>query len=107
MTVTHSPKCYVSVCVGCDLLFQTSRKDQLTCSTACRVRAHRNGSVEALRVVAMKMKIPPALLQRCKAVDRLLPHETTRLIAGEVEVDDLQERVGSAFFRLLLEVVDG
>ena len=54
--VTHTPKRYagpwVYVCAGCDLLAMADRSDQLTCSTACRVRAHRNGSLKALRARA-------------------------------------------------------
>jgi hypothetical protein len=38
--VTFKPKCYVYRCIACDDFFDTNRSDALTCSPACRVRAH-------------------------------------------------------------------
>lgn len=42
---------YVYVCAGCDKL-AIGRADSLTCCGACRVRAHRNGSIKVLHKTA-------------------------------------------------------
>jgi hypothetical protein len=58
--VTYSSKRYISVCPGCDRLFDTERRDAMTCSPACRVRAHRSGELKRLRSIAKSLKVRPA-----------------------------------------------
>jgi hypothetical protein len=96
---------YVYVCVGCDLLDEKTRADQLTCSTACRVRAHRNGSLEALRAQAKTLQIAPRLLVDSAAVWRLVPDLAEQIMRGEVELDDpaARRRVYAEFVRLLID----
>ncbi|EQD60200.1 hypothetical protein B1A_10216, partial [mine drainage metagenome] len=44
--VTDKPKRYISVCVVCDGLFDTTRTDAMTCSPQCRTRGHRTGAIK-------------------------------------------------------------
>lgn len=104
--VTHKPKCYVYVCVGCDLLNVSERSDVLSCSTKCRVRAHRNGSLQVLRGIAEGMDIPPALIKRAEAVQRLRPDLFHQVGAGKVTLDDIRTEVWSAFWSLLLSQIE-
>jgi hypothetical protein len=60
--VTLNPKCYVFVCFGCDLLAISERSDALTCSTACRVRAHRTGRLKEVRSIAETWRTSPAVM---------------------------------------------
>ncbi len=86
--VTVSSKRYIAVCRGCDLMFETSRKDQLTCSDACRVKAHRNGSLKALR-------------DFCKAFD-IEPH---MLVSREIELDG-NPQIVRAFYKRIFDYVE-
>jgi hypothetical protein len=95
--VTLTRKCYVYVCVGCGLLDETERSDQLTCSPACRVRAHRNGALKVLRTHAKSLDVDPALVLRCCAVQLLRPDLADDIRAGRLKVDDAQPDVHRAF----------
>jgi len=99
--VTLDAKCYVFVCAGCNLLAQSDRSDALTCSPACRVRAHRNGELKRLRSSATALDIRPALIQRAKAVTRLQPDLEGRIRAGELSLDDVRPQMARAFGELL------
>ena len=100
MTETHSEKCYITVCHCCGVMYESERKDRLTCSDACRVKAHRNGSLETLRGMAAKVDLNPALLLQCEAITRLgLGHLIDR---GLMKVDG-DARVAQAFNRYVLE----
>lgn len=57
--VTPSGKCYewVFKCAGCGLLSSSVRSDALTCSPACRVRAHRSGATAVRKHLAVKLAI--------------------------------------------------
>lgn len=106
--VTLKSKCYVFVCAGCDLLAVSDRSDALTCSTQCRVRAHRNGSLKALRDLAAgpAFRIPPALIQQTAAVQRLRPDMADRILAGTMDIDDTRPEVWSAFWSLLSSQIE-
>ncbi len=101
--VTLSFKCYVYVCVGCNLMASSERSDVLTCCTRCRVRAHRNGSMKALRELAARpmFRVHPATIQQCAAVQRLRPDLADKLLAGTVELDDIRDEISSAFWSLV------
>lgn len=100
--VTDRVKCYVSVCVGCDLLFQADRKDQLTCSPACRVRAHRNGSLKTLRTLALAWDIEPAGIQHAQAIRRLCPALERDIVSRAKTIAQCQPEVTRAFVATLM-----
>ncbi|CAI2936056.1 hypothetical protein [Aminobacter niigataensis] len=100
--VTYSSKCYTSVCVGCELLFQSVRRDQLTCSSACRVSAHRNGRLKAVRKLADDFKTQPELLQFAKATSLLRPDLDARIASGEADFDDIMPDLDLAFNQLIM-----
>lgn len=67
---------YIYVCAGCDLLNEFERSDCMTCSPACRVRAHRSGELKRLRALALQLRIPnPAMLLHTKALQQLLSED--------------------------------
>lgn len=103
--VTHKPKCYVSVCAGCGRLDQSERSDTLTCSPACRVRAHRNGSLKALRAIALSLDIRPATILQCKAVIWLRPDLAEQLSNGKLTINAAQSQMRAAFLELLKEAM--
>lgn len=99
--VTHKPKRYehVFVCVGCGCLASSPRSDALTCSPACRVAAHRNGSMQALRALAGNpgLDVHPAAIQRAAAVRLLLPDREASVMSGQVTFEDLREPLWRAY----------
>ena len=92
------PTPYVFVCAGCGLLAESTRSDALTCSRACRVRAHRNGALKQLRREATKGDVPPALMLQIAAALRLAPHLEKKVMSGRLKVasDDFKEQVWQA-----------
>ena len=102
-SVTLKPKCYVSVCVGCDGLFKAERSDALTCCTACRVRAHRNGSLKRLRELAAApmFRVHPGGIQQAKAVQLLLPDAGADILSGKRTFDELRPEVMAAFWNVV------
>jgi hypothetical protein len=92
--VTDSGTCYewVFKCAGCGLLASSRRSDATTCSTACRVRAHRSGATaartrlaEMLAIVNERTGRPnPALMGHADAIYVLRPDLAERVYAGEL-----------------------
>jgi hypothetical protein len=78
---------YVYACAGCGLLCESERRDTLTCSPACRVRAPRNGSLKTLRDIAKQWEIRPATIGQAQAVRELCPDLADRLRQGELKLD--------------------
>ncbi|WP_155927141.1 hypothetical protein [Mesorhizobium sp. L2C085B000] len=103
--VTYSSKCYVTVCVGCDDMFQTSRRDQMTCTGACRVRAHRNGSMTRRKAVCAITKAEPVTLGWAMALSRLCPHLEPAMLAGELEFEDIMPDLNRAFVARVYEAL--
>jgi hypothetical protein len=101
--VTFKPKCYVFVCVGCGLLAESERSDAVTCSPACRVRAHRSGQLKRLREAADAMDITVALIQQSAAIKELAPDMDNELFSGRRRKIDLDVRkaVWAAFWERL------
>jgi len=95
---------YIYKCLGCGLLDAVERRGVLTCSTACRVRAHRNGTAEALRKLARDFKIPPELILQCEAAVALSADIARRLHAGLVEMDDVQPEMCRLFNQLAMRM---
>ena len=105
MTVTFSAKRYsrfgcVFQCVGCGLLSEAERGDAVTCSTACRVRWHRNPRRAEILASAASCDTTLATMARMGALDLLRPDLAARVMAGEKF--DWQTPVREAFIDLLL-----
>ena len=103
MNVTYSEKCYIMTCDCCGLMFETQRKDQLTCSTVCRVKAHRNGSLKALRKLAESLDLEPGQILQASAIDKLGLHDLA--IRGEIKLNG-DPRVSKAFNKLVWAIVE-
>lgn len=111
--VTHSRKCYTFVCCGCDLLNVSSRNDALTCSTACRVRAHRSGYIKTLRELARRLglvnddgKPMPAGIKQCEAIQRLRPDLAERIDAETLTINQAQPDVYREFLNVLKRQIE-
>src|SRR3546814_723951 len=94
---------YVHVCAGCDLLFDTARRDQLTCCGACRVRAHRNGSLKTLRADAERFDIEPGAILEAAAFRRLCPELEPKIMSGAMKIKDTRPKVWEAYSALLMK----
>ena len=110
--VTLKVKCYIFVCCGCDDLSGSSRNDALTCSTACRVRAHRSGSIKILRKLAHDLglcnddgKPLPALIKQTEAIERLRPDLSAGIKAGTLTIKQAQIEMYRSFLELVLQQV--
>lgn len=86
--VTHRIKCYVFVCLGCGMLAHSARSDAVTCSPACRVRVHRNGTAKSERAVWQRHDLPLSIVQQVKAVRELAPELMPALERGEMALDN-------------------
>lgn len=96
--VTPTPKRYVVLCAGCDLLFDTSRRDAMTCSPACRVRFHRNPKRrEWLRREADAAGLHPAGILQGAASDTLCPALVTAVLSHTCSIADLEAAVWRAY----------
>lgn len=104
----------VFVCAGCNLLAIAERSDQTTCSTACRVRAHRNGKLELLREQAVQFALvdtttgkPQVSLQlQAQAIYRLLPDLSQEIAAGTLTIAQAQPAAVREFWKRLREHLD-
>jgi hypothetical protein len=76
------------VCIGCRRLACSERSDAITCSTACRVRAHRNGSAKRLRDIAAAQDVSPGLVQQVAAIEALTPEIADEIWAGKRRIDE-------------------
>jgi hypothetical protein len=92
---------WIYVCAGCDLLDEAERRDQVTCSPACRVRAHRSGKLRRLRALAASLEITAASILQAAAVDRLDPTVGARVLQGEVTLIEAQRLVRPAFIAMV------
>lgn len=102
-TVTVRSKCYIFVCAGCCLLAESSRKDTLTCSTACRVKAHRSGKLADIKRVAASFEISAALILQAKAAQMLVPELAAKVAQGTLTFDDIRADVQKAFLALVFQ----
>jgi hypothetical protein len=90
---------YVYECAGCNHLGTSERSDCLTCSPACRVRAHRSGALKKIRSDAAQCRKTPALLQHAKAMKKLLPDRYDEMVYGKMgEVTPEELARGRSFF---------
>jgi hypothetical protein len=106
---------WVFTCAGCDLLATSKRSDALTCSPACRVRAHRSGKIKQLHAIASQLvltnnrtgKTVPAIIQHCSAVRRLRPDLFQQIEAGRLTVYHAMPDVYRAFVKLVFDQAKG
>ncbi len=107
--VTHKHKCYVFVCVGCDLLADSSRSDAITCSTACRVRYHRNrnGRRDTLQAIAQVWDASVAGIAQANAISRLSPEVCEAVSAGRLTVKQAQVHIWPLYIAEVWRAVDG
>lgn len=102
-----SERTYIYVCAGCNLLDETFRRDTLFCSPACRVREHRNGSLDTLRAFAAANDIHVSEILRAKAIERLCPDLVPRIMSGEIrrtDSADVQRQVSREFTKLVMRL---
>jgi hypothetical protein len=99
--VTHSRKCYrpvVFVCAACDGLAD-GRRDQTTCSSACRVRLHRHPEqMQRLREDAERAHITPAMILQGAACYRLRPDLADDVLVGTRTLADIAPEIWRAYW---------
>jgi len=101
------------VCAGCGLLASSERSDAITCSPACRVKAHRKGSIKLLTDLANmlaltdnrtgKPKIAP--IKQCAAIELLCPELYEQMGAGSLTIYQAMPETYRAFVKLLMQAV--
>ena len=109
--VTLTPKRYVYRCAACGLLDASDRSDRIYCSTACRVRAHRNGYLEPLRHTLRSVGLVDeetgeprvAFHLQYQAVAVLRPDLCERIQRDEITVKQAMPETYSAYLRLVRE----
>jgi hypothetical protein len=99
---------YVFVCAGCDCLVDSERSDAITCSPACRVAAHRNGSAKALRAFAGHplLEVRPSIVLQSRAAVFLLPESESRIRDGEITLDDIRGDIWRAYWALARKAIE-
>jgi hypothetical protein len=88
-------------CAGCNGLAIAERKDVTTCSPACRVRAHRNGSADLLRQISKAAHVAPGLVVRAQALQALRPDLDDKVMAGSLTIEDAQPEMLAALAALI------
>ena len=107
--VTLKPKCYINLvytCPGCGLLFPPGRSDMVTCSGACRVKAHRNGNLRRLRALAASADIPFVMYLRCEAIKLLCPHLVPEIMLERIKLEDTRAEVWAAYWSRIQWALD-
>ena len=107
--VTGIGKRYIYLCAGCDLLYESKRIDKMTCSNACRVKAHRNGMLKGLQDLAKGLGITdkrtgkpfPAKIAHISAIAELCPELMPKLDAQEVTVYEAMPATVSKYRELV------
>ena len=104
--LTDSRKHHIGVCLSCDVLFMAKRRDQLTCSPACRVKAHRTGKLKSIRQIARAYHIPPAMMVWAKAVKRLRHDLSAKLPDGRTTLEVVRPEVVREFHQMVWAEVE-
>jgi hypothetical protein len=95
-------KRYIFVCPVCDRLTDALRNDALTCSTACRVRLHRNPSLlDADRKIYQQLRVPLSMELQARALQELCPELQKPILEAKLTVKDAQPAVCRAFDKLV------
>jgi hypothetical protein len=106
MSVTYSRKRYIFKCACCGGLWESNRRDTLTCSPACRVAAHRSGALKIAREEAVRVDVGVERLLHVAAAKSLAPDLIRRLAERKsngrpYSIYDFQDEIGRAFDRLV------
>jgi len=64
---------YIRICPGCHQLFDTGRRDRVTCSTRCRVRIHRSAAHQTKRQDYERQGLDEADVAELAALQLLCP----------------------------------
>lgn len=106
-------KRYIYTCAGCGLISESGRSDTLTCSPACRVRAHRSGRLKELRALAKtlaltdartgKLKVAPML--QAAAIQKLRPDLADQLQQGTLTIFQAMPEVCEAYDKLVFQLL--
>jgi len=104
--VTLRSKRYIFVCPGCEGLAESDRRDTMTCSPACRVRAHRNGAGKRRKAIARSQKIPAAMIGHAGAIQILRPDLEQLIIQGELTIDDAMPMAVAAFDERMRQILE-
>jgi len=104
--VTLQTKRYIFVCIGCEKLTESARRDQLTCSPACRVRAHRSGAATKRKSAAEMWDVRPAMLGHAAALRRLRPDLSDKIMSRELTIFDAMPMVVAAFDDLVRKILE-
>lgn len=89
-------KRYIVVCAACDGLHETSRRNTFSCSSACRVKLHRNPQLmEDLRALCTdkrsgRLELDPFAVLESAALSRLVP-ESSEIMGGRKTHEDFDE----------------
>jgi len=103
--VRRSSGGHLYVCAGCGKLGRSSRSDKLTCSTACRVAAHRSGYLIQIREIANQLDVAPAIILQAQAVALSRRGLGGDIDSGPLTMGAVQRRTTSAWLdRLHAEV---
>ena len=97
-------KCYVYRCVACGGLDLADRADKLTCSTACRVKAHRSGETARIKGIAAlpAVRCEPGMIARACALAALWPEAEEQVRSGHrtIDSDDTQAEMRRRFWAM-------
>jgi hypothetical protein len=104
--VTPMGKRYIHVCAGCECLFLAGRSDALTCSGACRVKAHRTGALAEVKASAKRFHINPGCILRARALSELCPDLEDVVMTGDKSLDDLTPEIMAAFTERVRQVLE-
>lgn len=105
--VTYSRKRYIFVCAGCDRLADTTRKDTLTCSPACRVAANRSGNIQRLKQDARRYAITASMILQAAAAWQLMPDAMNdKLGDADFIFDDLNADLQKKFDALVSRAIE-
>ena len=91
----------VLVCVGCDELFHTERKDSIACSQACRVWLRRYPErVQQIRRGASCLGVSILSILELLAIERLLPGLMGAIAAGTQSHEGLGSKIWDAYLAI-------
>lgn len=93
---------YISMCAACHGLFDTRRKDAVTCGPACRTQGHRTGRITVLAAwvrASAGDDVPLSMFLRAQALHSLLPERSREVAAGTLDIDapELRAEMSQAF----------
>lgn len=109
--VAEKVKRHIILCPGCGCIEEVRRSDTLTCSPACRVRAHRSGAAAKVRDLAREAHVPPSLIVRAQALEAMRDDQgelikQARRCDVDIHDDNTKYQIHRALCALLMLMVD-